>query len=376
MPRPPLLIGTWGKIRRATVDGQPMAFANYRDSSGRTRPMQRNGRTEAEAERNLVAALKAKLDDESTDLLASSSTVADLAEKWLEELRLQKTPQGTVVTYRSSIKANIVPGIGALRLSEASVPRVDRFLKSLLDRPSAARTARVVLAGMFKLAVRHGAVGRNPVPDTMPIAATKKPVKAKTLEHIHGMRQRFAEYDRAHTSELWEASGMLMATGCRIGENLALRWDVDVHLDTAVVEINGTLITGEDGKLHWQEHPKSEAGERSLRLPATMLGLLTERRVHAMYEQVFPSSTGTWRWPANTRRQGRAALEGTIYAGATPKDFRRAVATHLDRQVGVTAAAKQLGHGNEDVTIEYYIERQQEIADFAEVIDSLFQFAG
>jgi integrase len=107
-----------------------------------------------------------------------------------------------------------------------------------------------------------------------------------------------------------------------------------------------------------------------------MLGMLTERRVHAVYQQVFPSSTGTWRWPANTRRQWRAALEGTIYAGATPKDFRRAVATHLDRQVGVTAAAKQLGHGNEDVTIAYYIERQQEIADFAEVIDSLFQFAG
>lgn len=376
MPRPPLLIGTWGKIRRATVNGQPMAFANYRDSSGRTRPMQRNGRTEAEAERNLIAALKAKLDDESTDLLASSSTIAELGEKWLDELRLQSTPQGTIVTYRSSLKANINPGIGALRLSEATVPRVDRFLKGMLDRPAAARTARVVLASMFKLAVRHGAVARNPVPDTMPIAARKKPVKAKTLEHIHGMRERFAEYDRSHTSELWEASGMLMATGCRIGENLGLRWDLDVHLDTGIVDINGTLIVGEDGKLHWQEHPKSDAGERALRLPATMLNLLTARRVNAVYEPVFPSSTGTWRWPANTRRQWRAALEGTIYAGATPKDFRRAVATHLDRQVGVSAAARQLGHGSEDVTIDFYIERQREVADFAEVIDSMFQFAG
>jgi integrase len=376
MPRPPLLIGTWGKIRRATIGGQPMAFANYRDSSGRTRPMQRNGRTEAEAERNLVAALKAKLDDESSDLLAASSTIADLADKWLDELRLQSTPQGTLVTYRSAIEANIKPGIGALRLSEASVPRVDRFLKGMLDRPSAARTARVVLAGMFKLAVRHGAVGRNPVPDTMPIAAKKRVVKAKTLEHIHGMRERFAEYDRSHVSELWELSGMLMGTGCRIGEGLALRWDQDLQLDTGIVDIAGTLVVGEDGKLHWQPHPKSDAGERRLTLPATMRGLLVERRVNAMYEPVFPSATGTWRWPANTRRQWRAALEGSIYAGTTPKDFRRAVATHLDRQVGVKAAQQQLGHGNEDVTIEFYIERQREVADFAEVIDTMFQFAG
>ncbi|MDF2993250.1 MAG: hypothetical protein K0S37_3764, partial [Microbacterium sp.] len=33
-------------------------------------------------------------------------------------------------------------------------------------------------------------------------------------------------------------------------------------------------------------------------------------------------------------------------------------------------------HGNEDVTIEFYIERQREVADFAEVIDTMFQFAG
>ncbi|MBN9176071.1 MAG: tyrosine-type recombinase/integrase [Microbacterium sp.] len=376
MPRPPLLIGTWGKIRRATIAGQPTAFANYRDSSGRTRTMQRNGRTEPEAERNLIAALKKKLDDESTDLLAASSTIAELADQWLEELRLKKTPQGTIVTYRSAIQANIKPGIGALRLSEATVPRVDRFLKNMLDRPSAARTARIVLAGMFKLAVRHGAVSRNPVPDTMPIATPKKPVKAKTLDHIHGMRKLFAEYDASHTSELWETSGMLMGTGCRIGECLALRWDHDTRLDSGVVEINGTLIVGEDGKLHWQEHPKSEAGERALTLPATMRGLLVARRVSAMYEQVFPSSTGTWRWPANVRRQWRQALEGSVYAGATPKDFRRAVATHLDREVGVKAAAQQLGHGNEDITIDYYIERQRQIADFAEVIESLFENAG
>jgi integrase len=371
MPRPPLVLETWGRINRTTIDGQPAAVAYYRDASGRRRKMQRTGRTAAAAERNLLAALRAKLDDAS-DLLSADSTIAALADKWLEELKLKGTGTGTFVTYRTSIERKIKPGIGDLRLSEATVPRLDKFVKSMLITPSSARTARTVLRQMFALAVRHGAVKRNPVVDTMPISPTRKVVKAIALEDIHALRRLFAEYDQTHTSELLELSGVLMATGCRIGEALALRWE-DIDLDSGVLRVTGTLITGEDGKLQRQAHPKSDAGERGLTLPRTVLQQLTERRVAAHYSLVFPSSTGTWRWPANSRRQWRDAIADSTYVGKTPKDFRKAVATHLDRKIGIKAAQAQLGHGNEDITIQYYVEREKAVADFAEVIETMFE---
>jgi integrase len=377
VPRPPMLLETWGKIRRATIDGQPIAYTYYRDASGKRRQMQRNGRTEAAAERNLIVALKQKFEHSGEgELLTSESTVESLAEKYLEELELKKTVAGTFNTYRTSIRSKIVPGIGALRLREATVPRLDQFIKGMLVTPSSARTARTVLLQMFALAVRHGAVARNPAADTMPVPAKRNEVKVISLDDIHQMRQLFAEYDANHTSELAEISALLMATGCRIGEALALRWQ-DIDLGEGILRVTGTLSNDSDtGGLFRQEHPKSDAGRRGLRIPRTVVNMLTERRVAAIDDMVFPSATGTYRWPANTRRSWRQALEGSIYRGKTPRDFRKAVATHLDRQVGVKAAQKQLGHGSEDITTRFYVERQEDVADFAEVIQRLFESTG
>lgn len=371
-PRPQLILETWGKIRRATVNGQPVAYTYYRDSTGKRKQVQRNGKTEADAERNLIKALKAMTADTS-ELLSPDSTVGALADKWLEELRLKGAVAGTYNTYRTAIESKIRPGVGELKLSEASVPRLDRFIKGMLATPSQARTARTVLSLMFDLAVRQGAVTRNPARDTMPIPAKKRVVKVITLDDIHTMRSLFSEYDKAHTSELRELSSLLMATGCRIGEALAIRWE-DIDLDAGVLRVTGTLSNDSDtGQLFRQDHPKSDAGQRGLKLPETLLHSLVSRRVDSSYEMVFPSATGTYRWPANTRRQWRDAIRDSIYVGKTPRDFRKAVATHLDRVVGIKAAAAQLGHGSEDITVKYYVERQREIADFAGVIDTMFE---
>lgn len=52
-------------------------------------------------------------------------------------------------------------------IKEASVGRLDRFLRDIAeDCPSAAKGAQVVLGQMFALAIRHGVIPTNPVRDT------------------------------------------------------------------------------------------------------------------------------------------------------------------------------------------------------------------
>ncbi|WP_291053625.1 site-specific integrase [Herbiconiux sp.] len=349
-----------------------MASVYYRDSTGKRRQMQRYGRTEANAEAVLLTALREKLKEgEADSLLSPTTTVAELAAVWLDERKLKGAPAGTLSTYRNSIQSQIVPGIGSLRLREATTPRLDRFIRDRMDRVAMARTARTVLVQMFALAVRHGAVTKNYAAEVISVSAKKKIVTALKGPDVHAMRALFLEYDREHISELYELAQMLTATGARIGEILALDWERDIDLEHGVVRVSGTLV--DDDGLRRQDHPKSEAGNRGLKLPPTVLHMLTARRVEAEYPMVFPSATGTYRWPNNTRRQWRQALVGSAYEGKTPRDYRKAVATLLAREVNVKAASDQLGHATEGITTEFYVEIQEQIADFAGVIETLFE---
>lgn len=57
MPRPPLAIGTYGKIKTWQEDKVWLARAKFRDFDGIVRSVKRSGKTKAAAERALRAAL-------------------------------------------------------------------------------------------------------------------------------------------------------------------------------------------------------------------------------------------------------------------------------------------------------------------------------
>jgi hypothetical protein len=67
---------------------------------------------------------------------------------------------GTAQLYRGTLDRDVLPGVGELRVQEATVPRLDVFVQALRDRTGAstAKVAYTVLSGMLGLAVRHGAL--------------------------------------------------------------------------------------------------------------------------------------------------------------------------------------------------------------------------
>lgn len=363
MPRPHLDLESWGKIRRVRLAGKPTAVAYYRDSTGKRRKMQRQAKTLAEAERVLIRAMKKALADADGDLNADS-TVQQAGEAWFREPELDDYSVQTRRTYRRVFDNLLVGGFGDVRMKEASVPRVDRFMKRVATDhgPSMAKTARTILSHIFALAVRHGAMPANPVVSLGKVAPGKKPVEAPSVSDIAAMRWIMHMYDitpdkrgAKRTAELGDLFDMLIATGARPGEIMALSWD-DIDFTDGTVAIAKTTVIGEDGKLTVQEHPKSDAGRRVLTLPRYAVDMLTRRRVEAFCEWVFPSSTGTLRWSHNLRRQWREALEGTPYLPVTPRSIRKAVATRIRDVMGVQAAQEQLGHASSVVTTKHYIQ--------------------
>jgi hypothetical protein len=69
--------------------------------------------------------------------------------------------------YETSAQ-RITEGLGALRVREATVGRIDRFLAviSANNGPVSAKRAKTVLTGVLGLAARHDAIKTNPVRDT------------------------------------------------------------------------------------------------------------------------------------------------------------------------------------------------------------------
>ncbi|GAA0907372.1 hypothetical protein Vau01_119660 [Virgisporangium aurantiacum] len=165
------------------------ARTRYRDYDGKTRDVEAVGPTGPAAMR----ALKEQLRDRATpndDEITRETYVSTLANLWIEEITAEEHAQPqTINNYKTNLRTSIVPALGNLRVREATVGRLDTFLREVArTRPAAAKNAKVVLGQMFALAVRRGALSTSPVRETGRIRKPRRTVRALEPEHLEGVR--------------------------------------------------------------------------------------------------------------------------------------------------------------------------------------------
>jgi integrase len=385
-----LTVGRHGDISyRQGWRGKWTAETYVRDQDGTRRRVRATGTTRTAARH----ALDNKLDQRrrfTDDGISSDTTVADLTARWLDERATQGIAPQTLDRYHGLLDVHIRPGIGNLRLNEATTGRIDRFLKATAaGTPTQARHCRTVLSGAFAMAVRHDALGTNPIRETATVPKKPTEPRALTAADVAGLRRVVARWQagqdpatgearpaggRPHSTDLAHILDILLATGARIGEVLALRWS-DIDLDGAdgkvTATISGTLVSQKAKGLIRQDHPKTQAGWRTITLPAFAADTLRQVRATWLanpHDVVFPSHAGTLRSPNNVRRQLRDAIGATDYAWVAPHSFRRTVATVLDRERTADDAAAQLGHSDPAVTKTHYIQKAHQAPDVSDVL--------
>jgi len=381
MGRPPLVLGTWGRVTRAKRGSAWVASARFRDFDGVTRQVERRGATGRQAEDSLVEHLRDRTRTHGADLSGDTKT-RELAAQWFEVIEQQGRAASTLETYRRSLRVNVLPALGDVRLREATVPVIDRYVSALTKSAGygQAKTARVVLNGMFGLAVRHGAVASNPVRETEAVSVPRREVRTVGVDEVLVLRERLAHWDadvdkagNARVSDLGPVVDMLLATGMRTGEVLAIRWsDLVLNDKHSTVEVNGTVIEITGHGLTRQGRTKTASSSRRLVLPPFAVAMLVSRARTSDY--VFPSSVGTLRSPSNMRRQWRDFRREHGYEEwITPKTFRKAVATLIRDDLDLDTAASQLGHSSTAVTRTHYAAR---LAEGPDVTAILAKFAG
>ncbi|MBP2369731.1 site-specific integrase [Pseudonocardia parietis] len=369
MARPPLPIGTHGRIRVYKLGPKRyQARTQFRDHDGVIRHVERVGWSQAGAQQVLLAALRDRGKASRSGEITGDMSVRELGELWLAEIEravgLGKRSPNTLALYRLQFDRHVRDGIGRLRVRELSTGRLDRFVVEVHDRhgTAAAKTVRTVLSGMVGLAVRHDAMDRNPVRDVGRIESNRSSTRALTLPEAIELRGYLHEDEKCQNLDLVDLTDFMLATGLRIGEATAVTWDA-LDLDAGTVEVRGTVIRikGQGLSIKWK--PKSKSGYRTLELSSWAVTMLRERRSAASNavggDPVFPAVMGGLRDPSNTQADLRDIFARAGYGWVTSHVYRKTVATLMD-DAGLSArqAADQLGHSKISMTQDFYFGRK------------------
>jgi integrase len=363
MARPPLPVGTYGKIKIYELGPRRFrARAKYRDYDGITRPVERVGTSREQTANRLREAFRDRGRTTTDGDITPDTRIAAVAALWLRDIDDSDRAIRTKITYREVWDHCLRTAVGELRIRDMRVSRADRIIREIRARngPGRATHAKVILAGIFGLAVRHDAIGINPVRElTAARRRTDKQPPITLTEHSFAqLRGHLTDSKAAATYDLVDLVDVLSGLGCRIGELLALHWTrID---DTAgAISIEGTVIRIPGQGLIVQPHTKSKAGMRTITPPSWVIDILKRRHTDAHCEWVFPTTNSTLRDPDNTRKQLRDVLEGTDWQGLHPHAFRHLVATRLDA-AGLTAReiADYLGHERISMTQDTYMSRK------------------
>jgi len=388
-PRPQLGVGKSGAVSFAHSLPTVTARCRFRGLDGVTRQVSAQGTGVGRTEKAVIlsgekaarAALEAKLSvmSQGSDELNSETRLSELAELWYTSKLGEGLKYRTLERSRSVLDTHVVPGVGGLRIREASTAKLEVYVRKIAAERGAATAVivRSVLSGMFSEAQRFDAVVVNPIAATRVPKRTKGEIRAMSFSEFEGMRAHAVEALKPLTKEerLARANGdvrrmgganraqtpldvidFLIATGARASEVLGLCWG-DVHLDGDVpfVRIHQQVIREKERGLVLA--PTKERDIRLLAITQSAVDMLSRRALLPTNQDgaVFTNVRGNLIDPSNMRSVWRRLFKGTEWEWVTQKTLRKTVATVIDMELGSELAAKQLGHTSDAVTRKHYI---------------------
>jgi integrase len=276
------------------------------------------------------------------------TTTGDWLNWWAAEILPHSVQPKTLDSYRWILKTYVIPHVGKIPLTKLAPEHVEGMMRKLEARGLSPRTiaySRAILRRGLAIAIKRGRLVINvaALVDAPPKAASK-------LDDALDASETSAVLQAASGDRLEALAVLVLAVGLRQGEALSLRWS-DVDLEAGSV----TVVKA-----------KTEAGERTIALPAFVVSSLkahyirqiAERLVSVYWadpEWVFASTTGTKLDPRNVLRWWHAL---TIDAGVGRRRFhasRHTAATlMLNNGVPLEVVSATLGHAGLAITADVY----------------------
>jgi len=295
-------------------------------------------------------------------------TVSGFLDFWIESLEGTDIAVSTLRRYRGVCGKNIKPVLGDVRLAKLSSMQVARAVKAWRTMPRQdTKTKRKTLSGRtvhhiyntLRVALNYAVrpaklMAVNPCDDLKPPSKPKADVRAlnetEVWQLLDGLRK-----DR---SELYAPSLLMIATGMRLGECMALH-KTDLNFETRQIRVRRSLTVLDDGSTELKMPKNGKA--RDVALPELAIEPLREHLENALWKNtkyVFPNPwTGQpWHPPRFSTRfykQIRRRKLPTV----SPHGLRHSYATlQLRAGTPLKVVSDALGHSTLALTADLYTE--------------------
>ena len=343
------------------------------------------GKSESEVKRKLRAY------KQSPEIAAQATpTKMQLKEYMLSWLRVFKRPTVKSSTYdriESVINGTIVPQIGDLDIGSITSLDYQKFINGLMDEGKSywvIKKAYDTLNDCLDHAVKNGDLSTNPMATVgAPSKANfdQADTRALTQEEETAL---LAELDRKFVSSGREVYNykyayiLLLNTGMRLGEVVALDWDdVDFDAKTISVSKNAVMVRDRDkdgsptgGQTQViQPTPKTKSSNRTIPLNAKAIDALKNLKEFAGDSQcVINTSNHTRPLCGALLKQINVAYKKCGIHDAGIHTLRHTFATRLfERGAQVKDVSVILGHSSVGITANTYIhvieDRKQDVVN-------------
>ena len=288
----------------------------------------------------------------------------DMCEWFIDNYAKNELKEITAYNYESQIKNHLLPELGNIKLKDFTPAKITAFFSTRDYAPATCRKVYIIMQSVFARAVEQGFLKETPCTKAviLPKAKTAKEKKPfldeNQAKELLSMVQDYSQFNTIIK--------VLLYTGMRSGECLALRWQ-DIDFENRTIHIENTL-TDVGGK-HWLQPPKTATSNRFIGLSDVLADIIREHKkqqdikkvaagcLYKYPEMVFTTESGNYIDRSRLNTQFRRFVENTSFEFATLHTLRHCNATLLiNSGIDLKIVSELLGHSDVSTTANIYAD--------------------
>jgi integrase len=304
--------------------------------------------------------------DQGYTYRSAQTSLEGFLENWLVSIQCSRAP-GTLNLYRLTIRNEIIPALGHIKLKDLSPDKIQRLFDRKLAEgasPYAVKRIHKVLHVALGQGVKLGLLTRNQVSTTVSPRITSREMQYLTEREV----QAFLELAKQVQAELYALYFLAIHTEMRKSELLGLQWE-DIDWQHGTLQVQRQLRW----KRKWEFEftvPKTSKGIRSIKLGKKAIAALNahkESQTTGGHDLIFADETGEPIRDHRLYRNFKQILEEADLHDIRFHDLRHTAASlMLNYGVPVIIVSRRLGHAKPSITMDVYghiiPSRQEEAA--------------